>query len=77
MFADRRHGKRVIEKMEEADGILLGSPTYVADISPEIKALMDRAVPGLEGERRDVPAQGRRRPSLRCAGRERCTPSTP
>jgi multimeric flavodoxin WrbA len=29
--------------MEQADGILLGSPTYVADISPEIKALMDRA----------------------------------
>jgi len=25
------------------DGILLGSPTYVADVSPEIKALMDRA----------------------------------
>jgi multimeric flavodoxin WrbA len=32
-----------IEKMEEADGILLGSPTYVADVTPEIKALMDRA----------------------------------
>ena len=32
-----------IEKMEQADGILLGSPTYVADISPEIKALIDRA----------------------------------
>ena len=25
------------------DGILLGSPTYVADVSPEIKALIDRA----------------------------------
>ncbi len=36
-------GNALIEKMEEADGILLGSPTYVADISPEIKALMDRA----------------------------------
>jgi len=32
-----------LEKMEQADGILLGSPTYVADISPETKALMDRA----------------------------------
>jgi len=32
-----------LEKMEQADGILLGSPTYVADVSPEIKALMDRA----------------------------------
>jgi len=29
--------------MEQADGILLGSPTYVADVSPEMKALMDRA----------------------------------
>ena len=36
-------GNALIEKMAEADGILLGSPTYVADISPEIKALMDRA----------------------------------
>jgi multimeric flavodoxin WrbA len=32
-----------IEKMDQADGILLGSPTYVADVTPEIKALMDRA----------------------------------
>jgi multimeric flavodoxin WrbA len=29
--------------MEQADGILLGSPTYFANISPEISALMDRA----------------------------------
>jgi multimeric flavodoxin WrbA len=36
-------GNAHIEKMESADGILLGSPTYVADISPEIKALIDRA----------------------------------
>lgn len=36
-------GNVYIEKMAEADGILLGSPTYVADISPEIKALIDRA----------------------------------
>jgi multimeric flavodoxin WrbA len=36
-------GNDLIEKMAAADGILLGSPTYVADISPEIKALMDRA----------------------------------
>jgi multimeric flavodoxin WrbA len=36
-------GNVCIEKMEAADGILLGSPTYVADVSPEIKALMDRA----------------------------------
>ena len=32
-----------LEKMHESDGILLGSPTYFADVTPEIKALMDRA----------------------------------
>jgi len=36
-------GNAYIEKMEQADGILLGTPTYVADVSPEMKALMDRA----------------------------------
>ncbi len=36
-------GNFFIEKMESADGILLGSPTYVADISPELNALIDRA----------------------------------
>ena len=36
-------GNVYIEKMANADGILLGSPTYVADVTPEIKALMDRA----------------------------------
>ena len=36
-------GNACIDKMAAADGILLGSPTYVADISPEIKALIDRA----------------------------------
>jgi multimeric flavodoxin WrbA len=36
-------GNALIEKMERSDGVLLGSPTYVADISPEIKALIDRA----------------------------------
>ncbi len=36
-------GNALIEKMDQADGILLGSPTYVSDISPEIKALIDRA----------------------------------
>lgn len=36
-------GNSCIDKMAAADGILLGSPTYVADISPEIKALIDRA----------------------------------
>ena len=32
-----------IEKMLEADGIILGSPTYFADVSTEMKALIDRA----------------------------------
>jgi len=32
-----------IEKMVTADGIILGSPTYFADISPEMKALIDRS----------------------------------
>ena len=36
-------GNECIDKMVEADGIILGSPTYVADVSPEIKALIDRA----------------------------------
>jgi multimeric flavodoxin WrbA len=36
-------GNALIQMMVAADGILLGSPTYVADVSPEIKALIDRA----------------------------------
>jgi len=32
-----------IEKMIEAEGMLIGSPTYFADLTPEIKALIDRA----------------------------------
>ncbi|MGZ4934119.1 MAG: flavodoxin family protein [Halobacteriota archaeon] len=32
-----------IDKMAEADGIIFGSPTYFADITPELKALIDRA----------------------------------
>ncbi len=36
-------GNRLIDAMISADGILLGSPTYVTDVSPEIKALIDRA----------------------------------
>jgi len=31
-----------IAKMVEADGIILGSPTYFADVSAELKALIDR-----------------------------------
>lgn len=32
-----------IEKMVGADGIILGSPTYFADLTAELKALIDRA----------------------------------
>jgi multimeric flavodoxin WrbA len=32
-----------IGKMIEADGIILGSPTYFTDVSTEMKALIDRA----------------------------------
>jgi len=32
-----------IEKMLDADGIILASPTYFADVSAEMKALIDRA----------------------------------
>jgi multimeric flavodoxin WrbA len=32
-----------IEKMVAADGIILASPTYFTDVSPEMKALIDRA----------------------------------
>ena len=31
-----------IEKMVEADGIVLGSPVYFIDVTPEMKALIDR-----------------------------------
>lgn len=32
-----------IEKMTEADGIILGSPVYFSDLTTEMKALIDRA----------------------------------
>ena len=37
----------IIEKMTLADAVILGSPTYFANVSPEIKAVIDRA--GLVG----------------------------
>jgi len=46
---DRRCGitndfmNECIEAMDNADGIILGSPTYFANISTEMKALIDRA----------------------------------
>jgi multimeric flavodoxin WrbA len=33
----------VLEKMLDADAIVLGSPTYFSDVSAEMKALIDRA----------------------------------
>jgi multimeric flavodoxin WrbA len=33
----------LIEKLLDADGIIIGSPTYFADVSTEVKALIDRA----------------------------------
>ncbi|MDR3793059.1 MAG: flavodoxin family protein [Terracidiphilus sp.] len=36
-------GNTLIQKMDQADGILLGSPTYVTDVTSEMKALIDRA----------------------------------
>ncbi len=47
--ADRKcHGRKddgndVIARLFDADAILLGSPTYFADITPELKAIIDRA----------------------------------
>ena len=32
-----------IAKMDEADGIILASPTYFSDVTTEMKALIDRA----------------------------------
>lgn len=32
-----------LDKMREADGLILGSPTYFANITAELKALIDRA----------------------------------
>jgi multimeric flavodoxin WrbA len=33
----------LIKKMDEADGIILGSPTYFTNVTAELKALIDRA----------------------------------
>ncbi len=37
------HINDCIQKMFDADGIILGSPVYVADVTSEMKALIDRA----------------------------------
>jgi multimeric flavodoxin WrbA len=43
--------------MIDADGIILASPTYFANVSSEMKALIDRA--GLVSRQRPVPPQNR------------------
>lgn len=40
---DNDFANECIEKMVDADGIILASPTYFADVTAEIKALIDRA----------------------------------
>jgi len=35
--------QEVFEKMKEADGILLGSPVYCANVSANMQALLERA----------------------------------
>ncbi len=35
-------GNEVIEAIDEADAVILGSPVYFADVSAEMKALIDR-----------------------------------
>lgn len=37
------YGNEVIEAMDSADAIILGSPVYFADVTSEMKALIDRA----------------------------------
>jgi len=40
---DKDMVNKCIEKMGGANGIILGSPTYFADLTPELKALIDRS----------------------------------
>jgi len=40
---DNDFANECIDKMIEADGIILASPTYFADVTAEMKALIDRA----------------------------------
>lgn len=39
----RDDGNAIITELYEADAVILGSPTYFADVSAEMKALIDRA----------------------------------
>jgi multimeric flavodoxin WrbA len=42
-YGRRDDGNDIIDRMAAADGIILGSPVYFADVTSEIKAIMDRA----------------------------------
>jgi len=48
---DNDYINECIAAMDAADGILLGSPTYFANISPEMKCLIDRS--GMVGRAND------------------------
>jgi len=39
----RDDGNDIIERLASADGIILGSPVYFADVTSEMKAIVDRA----------------------------------
>ncbi len=41
-YGRRDDGNAVIDALFSADAVLLGSPTYFADITPELKAVIDR-----------------------------------
>jgi len=42
-YGRKDFGNEVIEKLLAADAVILGSPTYFADVTTEMKALIDRA----------------------------------
>ncbi len=59
-----------IEKMQAADGIILASPTYFADLTSELKALIDRS--GMVAR-----ANGQMFARSRCAAQALSTPLIP
>ncbi len=74
-YGRRDDGNDAIARMAAADGIILGSPVYFADVTSEIKAIMDRA--GYVG--RAKREMFRRKPGAAVVAVRRaalCTPST-
>jgi len=66
----------VVAKFGSIGGIVLGSPTYFADVSSDMKAFMDRA--GMVANANGAPlSTRRRRPSPRSAAAGPSTASTP